>query len=50
MRDRELRLREFTKDMEIIIESLVWSVPNNFWQKEICSDSLWSKFGPCRKG
>ena len=50
MRRRELKLRECTKDMEIIIQSLAWSVPNNFWQKEICSDSLWTNFGPSIKG
>ena len=44
---RKLKLRECSKDMNMIIKSLVWSVANSFWQKEICSHSLWTKVGPC---
>ena len=31
---------ECSKDMEIIIKSLIWSVPNNFWQKDYGLNSV----------
>ena len=36
----KLKLRECSKDMEIIIKSLIWSVPNNFWQKDYGLNSV----------
>ena len=36
--------------MKIMIKELVWSVPYNFWQNEISSDSLVTLFGFCGTG
>ena len=46
----ELKLKEYTADMKIMIKELVWSVPYNFWQNKISSDSLVTYFGSCGTG
>ena len=45
---RELKLRECPTDIKIMIKHMGYSIPNNFWQNEFCSDPLATYFGLSR--